>query len=136
MSGIAAAAAMLAAICLAAGDRQVVQPAHRFTLAWQHSIEKTAWEEDYIVAGRWLFLVEARIRGSGAGMEPPPDAVLADDTWHYRPAQRWFEAIHLARSEFGDDHRLCVLGRCRPLAEWIVRDSGPVTISACPAGGF
>ena len=134
MSGIATAVAMLAAICLSAGDRQVVQQTDRFTLAWQHSVEKTAWEEDYLVAGRWLFLVEARIRGSGAGMEPPPAAVLADGAWHYRPAQRWFDAIHLARSEFSDDHRLCIDGRCRPLADWIARGTGPVSIRPCRAG--
>lgn len=132
MSGIAAVAGALAAICLTTASQKTAVHASRFTLVWQHSVEKIEWEEDYVVAGRWLFLSAARVRGSGAGMEPPPDAVLAGGVWHYRPAQRWFRDIRLARSEYTEDHRLCMDGRCRPLADWIARDGGPTTISACP----
>ena len=69
---------MLPALCLAAGALTTSLPIGQFTLRWQHSIEKVEWAEDYEVAGDWLHLSQARIRGSGAGMEPPPGAVLVD----------------------------------------------------------
>jgi len=119
------------AICLLAGALSVTIPAHRFTLAWQHTVEKVTWEEDYVVAGDWLYLSGARIRGSGAGMEPSADAVWIDRAWSYRPAQRWSRQIALARSEFGADHLLCIERRCRPLTAWIAR--APTTITPCGA---
>jgi hypothetical protein len=68
------------AVCLAAAALAISLPLQAFTLNWTHSIEKILWEEDYQVvqttSGARLQLTEARIRGSGAGMEPPPDAVL------------------------------------------------------------
>ena len=70
--------AALAALCLVAGSLQVSLPVTQFGLRWQHSIEKIEWTEDYEVAGPWLHLSQARIRGSGAGMEPPEGATLVD----------------------------------------------------------
>lgn len=120
------------AVCLIAGALRVAVPAHAFTLVWQHSVEKVLWEEDYVVAGDWLYLSGARIRGSGAGMEPPAGAVLLDGAWRYRPQLRWHREIRLARSEFGTDYRLCVAGRCRSFAALIGPPAGPVTLVACP----
>lgn len=120
------------ALCLTVGAQQVAIPVTRFTLAWQHSVEKVRWEEDYIVAAPWLFAAGARIRGSGAGMEPPAGAVLQDGVWHYAPGNRWLRALTLARSEFGGDYLLCSDGRCRPLAEWTGPAAGPLTLSPCP----
>ncbi len=57
-----------------------------FTLAWTHSVEHVRWEEDWRVTPAGLQVVEARVRGSGAGMEPPPDARLRDGWWVYVPA--------------------------------------------------
>ena len=62
------------ALCIVVGTALVSIPAQRFTLRWQHTVEKIVWEEDYVVAGDWLYLSGARVQGSGAGMEPPPDA--------------------------------------------------------------
>jgi hypothetical protein len=73
-------------LCLTAGTVSVVLVANAFTLAWTHSIEKIRWEEDWQVVGERLQVVAARIRGSGAGMEPPAGAVLQEGVWHYRPA--------------------------------------------------
>jgi hypothetical protein len=42
-----------------------------FTLVWTHSIEKVDWQEDWHVTPDGLELVQARVKGSGAGMEPP-----------------------------------------------------------------
>ena len=68
-------------ICLVAG-LLVAQFGDDITLRWSHSIQKTVWEEDYRREGDALRLVAARVRGAGAGMEPPADAVLKDGAWH------------------------------------------------------
>lgn len=120
-----------AALCLFAGGLTAVVPAASFTLAWQHSVEKVAWEEDYLVAGAWLYATGARVRGSGAGMEPPEGSVLARGAWHYRPAQRWLRELTLARSAFAPDYRLCIDGRCRPLSDWIPIAAGATTLRPC-----
>ena len=65
-----------------------------FTLAWNHTIEKIRWEEDYRVTPDGLLLGEARVKGSGAGMEIPDDAELRDGAWHY---QRQMPALPLLR---------------------------------------
>lgn len=125
-------AAGAVAICLAAGGAHARIAATHFTLTWQHTIEKIDWEEDYLVAGDWLYLTAARVRGSGAGMDPGPGAVWIDGAWSYEPRQRWLRALTLARSEFGADHRLCIDRVCHPLTHWIVRAS-PTTIAPCAA---
>ncbi len=119
------------AVCLIAGALNVAVPARSFTLAWRHTVEKVLWEEDYVVAGEWLYLSGARIRGSGAGMEPPAGAVLQHGAWHYRPPHRWHRAIELARSEFGADYLLCIDGRCRSLTALIGPPAGAVTVAPC-----
>ncbi len=82
------------ALCIVVGTALVSIPAQRFTLRWQHTVEKILWEEDYVVAGEWLYLSGARVQGSGAGMEPPPDAIKVGGAWHYRPANRWHRAVN------------------------------------------
>ena len=72
-------------LCLGlAGTVWASLPVPAFTLAWQHTIEKVRWEEDYRVTAEGLLLGEARVKGSGAGMEIPEGAVLHDGSWHYR----------------------------------------------------
>jgi hypothetical protein len=123
----------LVALCLMAGDSQVQIPVHQFTLRWQHSIEKIDWEEDYILAGDWMYLSSARIRGSGAGMEPPPGAFFAKGVWHYRPApdMRWTRRLLLTRSEFARDYDICINDKCHPLSHWIPVSAGTTTAAPC-----
>ena len=71
-------------LCLVAG-LLVAQFGDDITLRWTHSIQKIVWEEDYRREGGALRLVEARVRGTGAGMEPPANAVLREGAWHYTP---------------------------------------------------
>ena len=115
-----------AALCVVVGATLQTLPAERFTLRWQHTGEKVDWEEDYLVAGEWLYATAARVRGSGAGMEPPPGAIRMGDAWHYRPAQRWLRQLDLARSEFGRDYALCTETGCRALREIV--PLGPPTL--------
>lgn len=114
---------------------QVFIPTDRFTLAWTHSIEKVRWEEDYLVAGTphatWLQATAARIKGSGAGMEPPPDARLIDGWYVYTPTQQRVDALRLSRSEFTQDYELCLGPECRPLGHWVGAEPGTVVVQAC-----
>ncbi|MFA6313034.1 MAG: DUF1850 domain-containing protein [Sterolibacterium sp.] len=123
----------MAGICLAAGLIVATLPLHSFTLAWTHSIEKIRWEEDYRIVDRRLVLEEARIRGSGAGMEPPPDAVLKNGIWSYRPTLAPLGALRLSHSPYAAGYTLCSDGRCRPLAEILtgIADTETVVIAPC-----
>ncbi len=116
---------------MVAGALTVSLPAQHFTLRWQHSIEKIDWEEDYAVVGPWLAITGARIRGSGAGMDPPDKAWLEHGVWHYRLSDPWRKEIVLARSPYVRDYDLCISGRCLPLNHWIPVAAGTTTLHAC-----
>lgn len=109
----------MSALCVVAAALSVALPLQSFTLAWTHSIEKIRWEEDYRIVGDRLQLVEARIRGSGAGMEPPAGARLQGGAWHYTPTLPPLPRLRLARSPYVADYQLCWNGACRPMADII-----------------
>ncbi|TRZ90126.1 MAG: DUF1850 domain-containing protein [Rhodocyclaceae bacterium] len=100
-----------------AGAVSAVLAIDSFTLAWMHSIEKIRWEEDWRVQGKTLVITEARIRGSGAGMEPPPDAVMKDGVWHYRPRLPPQAVLRVTHSPYTRGYELCSAGHCQPLAD-------------------
>ena len=146
MSGAATALGLclaLAGDAPAAADAVVFVAAHRFTLAWMHSIEHVRWEEDYEVqpgaapsAPPRLLALRARVRGSAAGMEPGPDAELRDGWFHYRPAQGVLADLWLTRSAYTADYELCVDGAaCRSLAAWLPSDGWRTRLWPCRAGG-
>lgn len=110
----------------------------RFTLAWTHSIEKQRWEEDYaVLPGSTpgqppvLRALQARIKGSGAGMEPPPDAVLHNGWYIYTPTPTPVPELLLTRSEFTPDYDWCLAGRCQPLSNVIASDAGVTRAKPC-----
>jgi hypothetical protein len=126
-------------ICLAAGLISASVPFSAFTLAWTHSIEKIRWEEDYRVERSRpprLVLTQARIRGSGAGMEPPPDAVFANGVWHYRPKLAPLAKLRLTRSPYTAGYDLCHAGRCRALASYLpgIPRTSVIEIAPCAVG--
>ncbi len=118
-------------LCVATTAALVKLAAPSFTLAWTHSIEKVRWEEDYRVVGHRLELVEARVKGSAAGMEPPPDAKLRDGYWHYAPKDRWHDALRLTRSPYAADYELCIAGKCRSLAAIAPQAEGVTRVYPC-----
>ena len=110
------------ALCLGlAGVVWAQVPLTEFTLAWQHSVEKIRWEEDYRLSPAGLVLDAARVRGTGAGMEIPDDAVLRDGSWHYRPQLPALQPLRLGRSDAAaaGDYQLCSAAGCHPLAHWL-----------------
>lgn len=99
-------------ICLVSGASLQLIAASAFTLSWTHSVERVEWQEDWRLTGDRLAIVEARIKGSGAGMEPPDDARLRDGWWTYRPRVEPPE-IRLANSGGRAGHwRICGDDRC------------------------
>lgn len=118
-------------LCLATAATVVQLAAPSFTLAWNHSIEHVRWEEDYRIVGKRLELVEARIQGSAAGMEPPPDARLAGGWWHYAPKDRWHDELLLTRSPFTSDYELCIAGACRSLSTIAPQREGVTRAYVC-----
>lgn len=88
-----------------------------FTLAWIHSVEKVEWQEDWRVTETGLELVRARIKGSGAGMEPPPEAQLLDGWLQWRPIRPPMPEVVLGNSGAAGEWRLCRDGQCQTLSE-------------------
>lgn len=94
-------------------------PLSSFTLAWNHTVEKIRWEEDYRVTEQGLVLGEARVRGSGAGMEIPDDAFLENDSWHYRRPLSPLQPLKLGRTPEAGDYQLCFEDRCQAMSTWV-----------------
>ena len=125
----------MSALCLAlAGTGLVLAsvPAERFTLSWTHSVERTEWREEWRIADGRLALESARVRGGGAGVEPPPDARVEGGWVVWRPGIAPQERVVLAASDHTADHRLCVGGLCRALRDWLGgKGDGPIELRAC-----
>lgn len=123
-------------LCLTAGAITAWVGVQAFTLAWVHSIEKIRWEEDWRVDNGTLQIVAARVRGAGAGMEPPPDARFSHGAWHYRPALGPQAQVLLAHSPYVAGYELCSPMGCRLLADWLpgLPESATIELSACPDG--
>ncbi len=124
----------MAGLCLFAlgGALLASLPGTDFTLSWTHSIEKTEWRERWSVDSGRLRPVEARVRGTGAGMEPGPDAQSTSDGWLvWVPGLPPQESVALAASGFTGEHRLCTGADCRPLSVWTGVADQAVVMRAC-----
>ncbi|MCP3462988.1 DUF1850 domain-containing protein [Bradyrhizobium sp. CCGUVB23] len=106
-------------LCLASAGSVKALALAAFTLVWTHSIEKIDWQEDWRVTPEGLELVQARVKGSGAGMEPPPEARLTDGWFQWRPARPPMREVMLGNSGVAGEWRLCSEGKCRTLSEII-----------------
>ncbi|BCH28004.1 DUF1850 domain-containing protein [Mesorhizobium sp. L-8-3] len=118
-------------LCIAAAGKTTVLAASFFTLSWTHSVEKTRWEEDWKVTPAGLEIVAARIKGSGAGMEPPEGAVFRDGWWTYVPHLPPRPSLVLAASgATASGWRLCAGETCLDLG---AEAGEPVSVQACPS---
>jgi hypothetical protein len=105
----------------------------RLTLGWEHTVEKTRWEEDYVVRGRRLDLREARVKGTGAGMEMPAAAAFRDGAWHYRPALHLIDRVTIRNSLYPRGYDLCWAGHCRRLERLIGPRDDLLVLAPCAA---
>lgn len=123
----------MSALCILAAGKTTVLAATAFTLSWTHSVERTRWEEDWRITPAGLEIVEARVKGSGAGMEPPPDAVFKDGWWVYAPKITARPEIMLAASgATGSGWTVCAAGKCMELG---AAAGGPVRLEPCGEAG-
>lgn len=120
-------------VCFVVGAFVKTLQVTAFTLAWTHSVELTDWQEDWQVTGDGLILTEARIKGSGAGIDPPADARLIGGWWRWTPVPLKRAEISLAQSGAVADWRICLSGGCTPLAAAVgVEAAGrPVVVRPC-----
>jgi hypothetical protein len=120
-------------LCLASAGVVKALSVAAFTLAWTHSIEKIDWQEDWRVTPHGLELVQARVKGSGAGMEPSPEARLIDGWFQWQPARAPKAEVVLGNSGAAGEWRLCHDGRCRTLSDIFGHPVGidVTTMTAC-----
>jgi hypothetical protein len=120
-------------LCLASAGLVKALSIATLTLAWTHSIEKTAWQEDWRVTPKGLVMTQARVKGSGAGMEPGPGARLINGWYQWRPEGGPSPEVVLANSGAAGEWRLCTNGGCRTLSEIFGHPIGAnvTTMSVC-----
>lgn len=119
-------------LCLLAGALAVSLGTGEITLSWRHSVQKTLWEEVWRAGPDGVTLVEARIQGSGAGMEAPPDARLVDGFWRWMPQLPPQREVVMRRSGATADWQVCIAGRCRAVGTLVPPEADPVRLIACP----
>ena len=102
-------------LCLLAAGKLTTLAISAFTLGWTHSVERTEWQEDWRVTPAGLEIVAARVRGSGAGMEPGSDARLVDGWWVYAPRVPPLRELVLGASGATAPWSLCTDGDCMTL---------------------
>jgi hypothetical protein len=104
-------------LCLASAGVVKKLAVAAFTLVWTHSVEKVEWQEDWRVTANQLELVQARVKGSGAGMEPPADARLVGGWFQWQPKRAPMPEVLLGNSGAAGEWQLCSDGNCRTLSE-------------------
>jgi hypothetical protein len=82
-----------------------------FSLSWTHSVEKTQWIEHWAIKENNLVLQEVFVKGSGAGIDPAPNAILDHGWYRWKPMQAVIlPSISMANSELTPDNwMLCQL---------------------------
>lgn len=110
---------------LIAGTVRATLPGDAFSIAWTHSVQRTQWEEHYRLRDGVIVLDEARVQGSGAGMEAGDDAVRRDGWWTWHPQLR-LPALNLTQSSYAGDYTICSVDGCTALA----RLAGPAAEGA------
>jgi len=120
-------------LCLASAGVVKSLALAAFTLARTHSVEKVEWREDWRVGRAGLELARARVKGSGAGMEPPSEARLVDGWFQWQPDRPPLQEVVLGNSGAAGEWRICSHGRCRTLSEILGHPIGAevITMSAC-----
>ncbi len=111
-------------LCLATTAVALNLAVNSFSLAWLHSVEHTEWREKWRVQGQQLKLVEARVQGSGAGMDPGDGATLQNGWWVWPGNMAPVDDLHLAVSgATGSGWWWCAKGHgCHDLERWLTRN--------------
>jgi hypothetical protein len=133
MAAAAGARGRRLSLCLASAGIVKTLALASFTLAWTHSIEKVEWQEDWRVTPQGLELVRARVKGTGAGMEPSPEARLVDGWFQWQAKRPPQPEVVLGNSGAAGEWRVCSDGQCRTLSQifGLPIGSNVTTMRAC-----
>lgn len=116
-------------ICILAAGKTTLLAGAAFTLSWTHSVEKTQWREEWKATPAGLEIIAARIKGSGAGMDPPDGAILKDGWWTYAPKVAPQRQLLLAASgATGAGWTICARNDCLTIGE---KPGAPAIVTAC-----
>ena len=116
-------------LCILSGLKLSTFALSFFTLSWTHSVEKIEWQEDWIINHNQLEIVEARVQGSGAGMEVPEGSKFVDGWWVYRPKDIKTNELLLATSNTNiQNWKICFNGSCSVLKN---NEEQPIKIYPC-----
>lgn len=117
-------------LCIIAASKTITFAVSLFTLSWSHSVQKTEWRETWAVTPKGLEIREAAVKGSGAGMEPGPDARLRDGWWVWHPPLPPQPRLSLAASgATNGGWLLCHEGGCLTIGK-VFGDAA--VLSPCP----
>ncbi|ASJ70840.1 DUF1850 domain-containing protein [Granulosicoccus antarcticus] len=120
----------MSALCVATAAALFSWSTSSFTLSWTHSVEKTEWQESWVIEDNALVLESARVKGSGAGMDPGEGAKLIDGWWQWQPTLPPLPALHLSASgATASPWTLCVADECMSLGE---QAEAAVKLWSCP----
>ena len=120
----------MSVICLS-GAGVTIKLATAITLMWTHSVQKSSWAEDWQATPEGLTITEMRIQGSGAGMEPPADAVRVGDYYVSHPEMAPLHRAILRRSGATADWQVCRESGCQPMSDLLPPAADPVELSIC-----
>ena len=119
----------MSAVCILAAGKTLALAMTTFTLSWTHSVERTEWREAWAVTPAGLVLTEARVKGSGAGMDPGEGAREVDGWWVWTPKTPAVPELVLASSgATASGWRLCYEQGC---IEFGAKADVPIVLSAC-----
>lgn len=115
--------------CLMVGGKALTLVAASFTLSWLHSVEHTGWFEAWKVTPAGMVMTEARVQGSGAGMDPGPGAKLVGNWWVWVPDLRPIHELILGDSGATiSPWTLCTGADCVKLGQ---KPGAPIHIRPC-----
>ena len=116
-------------LCILGLGKVLTLSATIFSLSWTHSVERAHWQEHWRISEAGFEIIEAGVKGSGAGMEPSEGAVLKDGWWRFRPKLPMQRELVLAASgATGKGWTLCAGRDCRKLGAVA---SDPIVLRAC-----
>ena len=116
-------------VCIHASGKAVTFAASVFTLTWTHSVEKTRWQEEWAATPQGLVIREARVQGSGAGMEPGENARKEGAWWVWTPRLAPLPELILASSgATGSGWTICDAHDCRELGG---KQENPIVLRPC-----
>lgn len=119
----------MSALCILAAGKTLTLAAAAFTLSWTHSVEQTEWREAWALTPEGLVLTEARVKGSGAGMDPGEGAREIDGWWVWQPKAPPVPELVLASSgATSTGWQLCHAQGCVELGQ---AAGAPVVIEPC-----